>query len=115
DTGHAELGGIDALGVISRHPGRIAHVHCKDVRGGVAAEARRAGKSFLDGVLAGMFTVPGDGDLDFGAVMKALRSIEYDGWIVVEAEQDPAKADPKRYAELGLATLQRDAAAAGLT
>ena len=114
DTGHAALGGIDAVAVIRNHPGRIAHVHCKDVRRDVFEAARDEGSSFLDGVLAGMFTVPGDGGLDFGAVAKALAAIRYQGWIVIEAEQDPAKADPKQYAELGLATLRRHAAVAGL-
>ena len=114
DTGHAALGGVKAVDTIERHPERIAHVHCKDVRGAVHAEARRTGKSFLDGVLAGMFTVPGDGSIDFGAVMKALKRIGYEGWIIVEAEQDPALANPREYGELGLATLKREAAAAGL-
>jgi inosose dehydratase len=114
DTGHAALGGVKSLDVIGRHPERIAHVHCKDVRGPVHAEARRTGKSFLDGVLAGMFTVPGDGSIDFLAVMKALKAIGYSGWIIIEAEQDPALANPKTYAELGLSTLKRDADAAGL-
>lgn len=114
DTGHAALGGVNATATIERHPKRIAHIHCKDVRGAVHAEARRTGKSFLDGVLAGMFTVPGDGSIDFGAVMKALQRIGYEGWIIVEAEQDPAIANPRTYGELGLATLKREAAAAGL-
>jgi inosose dehydratase len=114
DTGHAALGGVKTLDVIARHPERVAHVHCKDVRGAVHAEARRRGKSFLDGVLAGMFTVPGDGSINFGAVMKALKAISYSGWVIIEAEQDPALANPKHYAELGLATLKREAAAAGL-
>ncbi len=114
DTGHAALGGIDPVDVIERYPARIAHVHCKDVRSRVHETARADGKSFLDGVLAGMFTVPGDGDLDFGAVMKALKAIQYDGWIVVEAEQDPAIANPREYGALGLAALKREAAAAGL-
>lgn len=114
DTGHAALGGVKSLDVIERYPDRIAHVHCKDVRGAVYTEARRTGKSFLDGVLAGMFTVPGDGSIDFGAVMKALKQIGYSGWIIIEAEQDPTLADPRVYSELGLATLKREAAAAGL-
>ncbi|MGE0046011.1 MAG: TIM barrel protein, partial [Hyphomonadaceae bacterium] len=96
------------------HPTRIAHVHCKDVRGPVHAAARKAGKSFLDGVVEGMFTVPGDGGIDFSVVMKALKSIDYSGWIVVEAEQDPTIANPREYQTLGLATLKREAAAAGL-
>jgi inosose dehydratase len=114
DTGHAALGGVKAVDMIERHPERIAHVHCKDVRDVVHAETRRTGKSFLDGVLAGIFTVPGDGSIDFGAVMKALKRIGYEGWIIVEAEQDPALASPRTYGELGLATLKREAAAAGL-
>ena len=114
DTGHATLGGIDPLAVIAAHPRRIVHVHCKDVRGARHREARAAGRSFLDGVLAGMFTVPGDGDIDFGAVMQALKAIDYAGWIIIEAEQDPALADPRTYAELGLRTLKHAAAAAGL-
>jgi inosose dehydratase len=114
DTGHAALGGVKSIDMIERYPERINHVHCKDIRGPVHAEARRTGKSFLDGVLAGMFTVPGDGSIDFGAVMKALKAIGYSGWIIIEAEQDPALANPKQYAEVGLATLKREAAAAGL-
>jgi inosose dehydratase len=114
DTGHAALGGVKSVDTIQRYPERINHVHCKDVRGPVHAEARRTGKSFLDGVLAGMFTVPGDGSIDFGAVMKALKSIDYSGWIIIEAEQNPVLANPRQYAELGLATLKREAANAGL-
>lgn len=114
DTGHAALGGVDALRLIGEHPGRIAHVHCKDVRWNVFHEARDGGSSFLDGVLAGMFTVPGDGGLDYAALMAALAKINYSGWIVIEAEQDPALADPRTYAKLGLGTLRERAAAAGL-
>lgn len=114
DTGHAALGGIDPVAAIRAHPQRIAHVHCKDVRAEVFAGVQTRGLSFLDGVLAGMFTVPGDGGLDYGAVMRALADIGYCGWIVVEAEQDPAVADPRTYGALGLSTLEREAAAAGL-
>jgi inosose dehydratase len=114
DTGHAALGGIDYLSVIQNHPARIAHVHCKDIRRNRHDHARANGKSFLDGVLAGMFTVPGDGDIDFGAVMRALKEIRYSGWIIVEAEQDPKLADPREYGQLGLDTLKREASAAGL-
>ena len=115
DTGHADLGGIDAVELIRTHPDRVAHVHCKDVRGGVFDRVSQAGGSFLDGVLAGMFTVPGDGRLDYGAVMRALAASDYSGWIIVEAEQDPATAQPRLYAQLGLRTLREQAAAAGLT
>jgi len=114
DTGHASLGGIDPVEVIRAHPGRIAHVHCKDIRRDVFDRERAGGSSFLDGVLAGMFTVPGDGGLDYGAVMRALADIDYAGWIIIEAEQDPVLADPKTYADLGLRTLKAKAAEAGL-
>ena len=114
DTGHAALGGIDPVAAIRAHPDRVAHVHCKDVRRAVFADVQAKDASFLDGVLAGMFTAPGDGGLDYAAVMRALAGIGYDGWIVVEAEQDPALADPRTYSALGLATLEHEAAAAGL-
>lgn len=114
DTGHAALGGIAPMVVIDKYPGRIAHVHCKDVRPAKFATVKESGASFLDGVLAGMFTVPGDGTLDFGKVMRALARIDYSGWIVIEAEQDPALADPKTYAALGLKTLRTEAVQARL-
>lgn len=114
DIGHAVLGGIDPVRLILDHPGRVSHVHAKDVRGAVHAQVLAEGQSFLDGVLGGMFTAPGDGSIDFGAVMRALAKTNYSGWVVIEAEQDPALADPRTYSELGLATLKREAAAAGL-
>lgn len=114
DTGHAALGGIDALKVIRDYPGRVAHVHCKDVRGATFDKVVQDRASFLDGVLAGMFTVPGDGGLDYAQVMTELKRIGYSGWIVIEAEQDPALADPRTYAELGLRTLRNEASKAGL-
>jgi inosose dehydratase len=114
DTGHAALGGVDAVALIRTHPQRVAHVHCKDIRGEIFRKIKAEGGSFLGGVLDGMFTVPGDGDLDFRKVVQALAAIDYCGWIIIEAEQDPAIADPRRYGELGLTTLRREAAAAGL-
>ncbi|AJP71783.1 myo-inosose-2 dehydratase [Sphingomonas hengshuiensis] len=106
DTGHAHYGGIDPVAVVRDHPHRIAHVHCKDVRAARHAATAAAGGSFLDGVIAGMFTVPGDGDLDFAPLFSALETAGYNGWIVVEAEQDPAKADPRAYSTLGLKALR---------
>ena len=114
DTGHAALGGIDPVALIRAHPARVAHVHCKNVRRAVFDDARGKGQSFLQGVLAGMFTVPGDGGMDFGPVMRALADIGYGGWVILEAEQDPALVDPKTYGALGLAALRDAAAAAGL-
>ncbi|MGH1559352.1 myo-inosose-2 dehydratase [Caulobacter segnis] len=115
DTGHAALGGLDPVQVIRGYPHRVAHVHCKDIRSEVFHKVvSRGGGGFLDGVLAGMFTVPGDGHPDYAAVMQALAEIGYSGWIIVEAEQDPAIANPRHYGEIGLATLKREALAAGL-
>jgi inosose dehydratase len=114
DTGHAALAGVDAVSLIRTHPQRVAHVHCKDIRGRVFRKIKAEGASFLRGVLDGMFTVPGDGDLDFRKVMQALAQIDYSGWIIVEAEQNPAIADPRTYGELGLTTLRREVAAVGL-
>jgi inosose dehydratase len=114
DTGHAALGGVDTLSLIHENPERVVHVHCKDVRSTVYQRLRSEDGSFLSGVLKGMFTVPGDGDLDFAAVMQALAQVRYGGWIIVEAEQDPALANPRIYAALGLETLRRRAAAANL-
>ncbi|HEY1753036.1 MAG TPA: myo-inosose-2 dehydratase [Caulobacteraceae bacterium] len=114
DTGHAALGGVDAAALIHRHPARIAHVHCKDIRPAVFQRVRAEGLSFLDGVLAGMFTAPGDGALDFAPLMQALAEVGYRGWVVVEAEQDPRLADPREYSRIGLATLKAAAGAAGL-
>ena len=88
--------------------------HAPDAAGQVLARVREEGRSFLDGVLAGMFTTPGDGEVDFDAVMRALHETGYCGWIVVEAEQDPALADPRTYAEQGLDHLRSAAARAGL-
>jgi inosose dehydratase len=112
DTGHAVFAGADPVALARRHRGRIAHVHCKDVRRAVMEQALRDDLSFLDGVIAGIFTVPGDGMVDFSAVLAELRG--YDGWLVVEAEQDPARAPPLIYARLGHDNLVDFAKRAGL-
>jgi len=112
DTGHATFAGADPVALAGRWRARVSHVHCKDVR---AVEMRRAQQddwSFLDAVVAGVFTVPGDGVVDFPAVLHELPG--YDRWLVVEAEQDPEKANPLRYARLGHDNLCRFAADAGL-
>ena len=114
DTGHAALGGIDTLALIHDHPARVTHVHCKDIRSRVFGRIKSESKSFLSGVIEGMFTVPGDGDLEFAPVMQALAKIGYVGWIIVEAEQDPAVANPRVHAALGLKSLRREASAAKL-
>jgi myo-inosose-2 dehydratase len=112
DTGHATFGGVDPLSLARDYRGRIGHVHRKDVRPAVMADAKAGDWSFLDSVVAGVFTVPGDGCVGFPAVLEALPS--YGGWLVVEAEQDPAKAEPFAYAALGCRNLAGFAREAGL-
>lgn len=116
DAGHCAFGGGDPERVLSRHIARVAHVHAKNIRPVVTARVRAEGLSFLQGVLAGAFTVPGDqeGGIDFAPLLRILAKQGYDGWIVIEAEQDPAIRNPLLYQTLGLATLKREAKAAGL-
>ena len=114
DTGHLVFAGADPTTLASRYGHRIAHVHCKDVRYDVLARVRAGDKSFLDAVVDGVFTVPGAGCIDFGLVLAALAAANYRGWLVVEAEQDPAKAPPLVYARLGFGHLSAAAARAGL-
>jgi inosose dehydratase len=90
-------------------------MHGKDVRPEVLARVRAEGRSFLDGVVAGMFTVPGDGCIDFGSVLSRLQGAGYDGWLVVEAEQDPEQANPLDYARRGHDYLLGAARRAGMT
>ncbi len=114
DTGHLNFAGGDPVAVAARHGRRINHVHCKDIRADVLEKARAGDMSILDAVLDGVFTVPGDGAIDFAAVLAALRPFAYSGWLVVEAEQDPAKAHPLTYARMGHEGVTRALAAAGL-
>jgi inosose dehydratase len=114
DTGHLTYAGADVAGVVRRHGPRIVHVHAKDVRLAVLAEVRRRDLSFLDAVVAGVFTVPGDGAVDYGGLLPRLRAAGYAGWLVVEAEQDPAVAHPLTYARRGFASLSRAVADSGL-
>ncbi|WP_325892336.1 myo-inosose-2 dehydratase [Grimontia sp. NTOU-MAR1] len=114
DTGHLHFAGGDPLAVAKRHAGRINHVHCKDIRQSVLDDAKNCRLSFLDAVLNGVFTVPGDGCIDFAAVMDVLKQAEYSGWLVVEAEQDPSIAHPLTYATLGYNNLAAFARNAGL-
>lgn len=113
DTGHMTYAGGDAARVARKHGKRVKHVHCKDVRRSVLDKALAEDWSFLDAVLAGVFTVPGDGSIDYPPVLSALNEAGYSGWIVVEAEQDPEKAHPLTYARKGYDYLDRTVAAAG--
>jgi inosose dehydratase len=114
DTGHLAFADADPVAVAMRHRRRINHVHCKDIRPDVLASAKAADASFLDAVIAGVFTVPGGGSVDFAGVLNVLAASAYQGWLVVEAEQDPARAPPLAYGGLGYANLRAAAAEAGL-
>jgi inosose dehydratase len=113
DTGHAVWGGADPAGLARRYRARISHVHAKDVRRDVMERSNREDWSFLDAVVAGVYTVPGDGMVNFPAVLRELRG--YGGWVVVEAEQDPEKANPYTYAKMGYDNLTRSLREAGLS
>jgi len=105
DTGHLVFAGDDPVAVAEKHCARIVHVHCKDIRPKVLERSLNRDASFLDAVLDGVFTVPGDGCVDYARVLEPLARARYAGWWVVEAEQDPAVAEPARYASLGFRHL----------
>lgn len=113
DVGHLVFAGGDPLAVIDKHGGRINHVHVKDVRMDVLDRLDRSKHSFLDAVLEGVFTVPGDGSLDFKAIIGRLADKGYQGWFVVEAEQDPVKAPPLAYARIGYRAMHEALSEAG--
>jgi inosose dehydratase len=115
DTGHLVYAGADPLDVVGRHGPRINHVHCKDIRPDVLKRARQQDQSFLNAILDGVFTVPGDGAIDFHAVARRLAECSYEGWVVVEAEQDPAKAPPGLYSAMGQRHLTAAFDAAGFS
>lgn len=117
DTGHATWGGCDPVELAQTYRNRISHVHAKDVREAIMRQAKSEDWSFLDAILGkgealGVYTVPGDGMIDYAAVFRALSG--YAGWVIIEAEQDPAKANPLSYARKGMANLTAALAEAGL-
>jgi inosose dehydratase len=107
DTGHLVFAGGDNAAVIAKHGNRINHFHTKDIRADVLAGIDRNAESFLDCVLKGVFTVPGDGMIDYDDIMKRLFDVGYEGWVIIEAEQDPAKANPLEYAKMGYGKLHQ--------
>lgn len=115
DAGHLAFAGGDVLRAIDNHHARINHVHVKDVRMDVIDKLDRSKQSFLDAVALGAFTVPGDGSLDFGAIVQKFADYGYEGWFVVEAEQDPRPNPPLRMAQVGYKELMRVMTAAGYT
>lgn len=106
DTGHLYFSGEDIMEVFDAFKDRIHHIHFKDVRQNVAEKVKTEGLSFLEGVKQGVFTVPGDGDIDFKPILDKIYDSEYVGWIVVEAEQDPALANPFLYAKKAKSYMQ---------
>jgi len=101
DTGHLTFAGGDPMRALKRHAKRIVHVHCKDIRKDKLAQARKKDWSFLDSVVGDVFAVPGDGSIDFAPILEGLAKTAYRGWLVVEADQDPAKAHPLTHARIG--------------
>lgn len=116
DTGHCYFGGGDPLRLAKRHMGRVAHIHAKNVRPDIMAQVRTQGLSFLEGVRRGVFTVPGDGEgaVDFVPVLEVAAMHGYQGWLVIEAEQDPSVRAPLEYQTMGLRALKAMARRAGL-
>ena len=116
DTGHCYFGGGDPAELARKYMDRVAHIHAKNVRPAVAAEVEADHLSFLEGVRRGVFTVPGDpeGGVDFLPVLQIAAERGYQGWLVIEAEQDPAQRNPRKYQSLGLASLKLLAREAGL-
>ncbi|MBN3810917.1 myo-inosose-2 dehydratase [Paraburkholderia sp. Ac-20347] len=106
DAGHITFAGGDPVTELDKHIARVCHVHCKDVRHAVVKLARNRNWSFLDAVLAGAFSVPGDGAVDFASIIAKLKQHGYRGWLVVEAEQDPVIAPSYAYAQKGYRTLR---------
>ncbi|MCJ9672243.1 MULTISPECIES: myo-inosose-2 dehydratase [unclassified Neorhizobium] len=116
DTGHCLFGGGNPERAASNHMARVGHIHAKNVRPDVAAQVRNEGLSFLEGVRRGVFTVPGDkeGGVSFPPVLKVAADHGYEGWLVIEAEQDPDVRNPFEYQSMGLSSLKAMAQAAGL-
>jgi inosose dehydratase len=116
DTGHVTFGGGDPLAVAKKHMSRVRHIHAKNVRAPVMQQVRSERLTFLEGVRRGVFTVPGDpeGCVDFEPVLKVAAESSYTGWLVIEAEQDPAVRNPLKYQTMGLKALKAMAKTAGL-
>ena len=115
DAGHLAFAKGDVMRAIDKHHKRINHVHVKDVRDAVLGFLDWNTQSFLDAVALGAFTVPGDGSLDFGHIVNKFAGHGYEGWFVVEAEQDPKKNPPLKMAQVGHKELMRVMTAAGYT
>ena len=101
DTGHMLFAKGDSKSILENYNERLFHVHCKDIRKDVLEKSLKENLSFRAAFLEGAFTVPGDGCIDYEPLFEVLKKNNYSGWLVVEAEQDPAKANPFEYAKIG--------------
>ena len=101
DTGHLLFAQADYNEILKKYISRINHVHCKDIRENILEESLKKDLSFRNSFLNGIFTVPGDGCIDYKPLMKILFENQYQDWLVIEAEQDPVKANPFEYAKIG--------------
>jgi len=113
DTGHMLFAGGDLIKVAKAYSSRLQHVHCKDIRKDVLNKSLKNDLSFIDAFFAGAFTVPGDGCIDYKTFLKLLKDLNYKGWLVVEAEQDPKKANPLEYGKIGFNHLKKIATDCG--
>ena len=107
DTGHMMFAGGDFAKIAKDYSTRLHHVHCKDIRKEVLDVALKDDLSFIDAFFAGAFTVPGDGCINYNNFLKILKDSNYEGWLVVEAEQDPQKANPFEYGKIGFNHLKK--------
>lgn len=109
DTGHLYWAGDDPLAMARAYADRIRHVHLKDIRQDVMERCNATNRTFIESVMEGVFTVPGDGVIDFAPIFQTLADADYAGWLMVEAEQDPAKANPLQYARMARAYIRETA------
>ncbi len=113
DTGHMLFAGGNSIKLTEDFMERIIHVHCKDIRKNVLEKSLKNDSTFRQAFLDGAFTVPGDGCIDYKPFLTVLKDKNYEGWLVVEAEQDPAKANPFKYAKIGYNYLSKTAKECG--
>ena len=113
DTGHMLFAGGNSIKLTEDFIERIIHVHCKDIRKDVLEKSLKNDSTFRQAFLDGAFTVPGDGCIDYKPFLTVLKNLNYEGWLVVEAEQDPAKANPFKYAKIGYNYLSKTAKECG--
>lgn len=113
DTGHLNFAQADFQKILNKYFSRINHIHCKDIRKNILEDSLKKDLSFRDSFLNGVFTVPGDGSIDYEPIIREIFRNNYQGWLIIEAEQDPIKANPFKYAKIGYNYLSKIALEAG--